>query len=74
MYGIFGRILQAAKCPDRTILASLTDLMAHRGPDSSGYWLGDAANGTFQVVFGHRRPSIIDIAGGSQLMQIKDSP
>ena len=72
MCGIFGWILQAARCPDRAILASLTDLMAHRGPDSSGYWLGDAANGTFQVAFGHRRLSIIDIAGGSQPMHSGD--
>ena len=68
MCGIFGWILPAARSPDQTNLAISTDLMAHRGPDGSGYWITDAAHGTFQVAFGHRRLSIIDIAGGTQPM------
>jgi asparagine synthase (glutamine-hydrolysing) len=72
MCGLFGWILRAANCPDRTVLVSLTDLMAHRGPDGSGYWFSDAANDSFQVAFGHRRLSIIDIAGGSQPMHSED--
>lgn len=45
---------------------SMTDHMAHRGPDGEGFW----QNGP--VCLGHRRLSIIDIAGGAQPMQSAD--
>lgn len=38
------------------------DIMAHRGPDGSGYHVETA------VALGHRRLSIIDLAGGAQPM------
>ena len=40
----------------------MTDGMAHRGPDGQGLWQAGP------VCFGHRRLSIIDLAGGSQPM------
>lgn len=45
---------------------SMTDKMVWRGPDGSGIWQSGP------VCFGHRRLSIIDIAGGSQPMQSVD--
>jgi asparagine synthase (glutamine-hydrolysing) len=41
---------------------TMTDAIAHRGPDDEGAWVGD------DFAFGMRRLSIIDIAGGHQPM------
>lgn len=41
---------------------AMTDRMAHRGPDGSGLWREGP------VCLGHRRLSIIDLAGGGQPM------
>jgi len=46
--------------------------MSHRGPDDSGYWLGETSDGQYQVGLGHRRLSIIDISGGAQPMSSED--
>lgn len=46
-------------------LTVMNDLQAHRGPDGHGCWTSDRGN----AGLGHRRLSIIDIAGGSQPMQ-----
>ena len=46
----------------------MTDRIAHRGPDADGF-LVDAAN---RVFLGHRRLSILDIAGGVQPMTTVD--
>lgn len=72
MCGIFGWVLGAAKDEDRETLISLTDLMFHRGPDGSGYWLHKTLDEQFQIGFGHRRLSIIDIGGGAQPMSSED--
>jgi asparagine synthase (glutamine-hydrolysing) len=46
-------------------LKAMTDAIAHRGPDSDGYWL-DAANG---IALGHRRLSILELSeAGAQPM------
>jgi asparagine synthase (glutamine-hydrolysing) len=50
----------------------LTNRLAHRGPDSSGFWTGKTENGGCQIAFGHRRLSIIDIDGGTQPMASSD--
>ncbi|MGH6876327.1 MAG: asparagine synthase (glutamine-hydrolyzing) [Rhizomicrobium sp.] len=68
MCGIFGWALPGAKAQDRETLARLADLLAHRGPDGAGIWLGPTADGAHQIGFGHRRLSITDIAGGAQPM------
>lgn len=51
---------------DKELIVRMTDTIAHRGPDDHGYFHdGD-------VHLGHRRLSIIDIAGGRQPMMNKD--
>ena len=47
-------------------------MMTHRGPDGSGFWLGNTPDERFQIGLGHRRLSIIDIAGGVQPMASAD--
>ena len=44
------------------VLRRMTDAIRHRGPDDSGYYHDDWAH------LGHRRLSIIDVAGGHQPM------
>lgn len=46
---------------------AMADALAHRGPDGSGVWTGRG------VGLGHRRLSIIDIAGGVQPMHAPDT-
>ena len=41
-------------------IEAVTDTLAHRGPDGFGYYSND------HVALGHRRLSIIDVAGGAQ--------
>jgi asparagine synthase (glutamine-hydrolysing) len=38
-------------------LKKMTDALSHRGPDGEGYW----RNGSGNVLFGHRRLSILDL-------------
>lgn len=45
-------------------LRRMSDAIAHRGPDDAGYW-SDQENA---VHLGHRRLSILDLAGGHQPM------
>jgi asparagine synthase (glutamine-hydrolysing) len=45
---------------DPAILARMMDAIAHRGPDDEGTWSSEGA------WLGHRRLSIIDVAGGHQ--------
>ncbi len=49
-------------------LEAMTDALAHRGPDATGYWR-DPARG---VHFGHRRLAVLDLAGGGQPMATPD--
>jgi asparagine synthase (glutamine-hydrolysing) len=51
---------------DRETLARMTAVLSHRGPDDSGLW----SDGT--VFLGHRRLSIVDLAGGHQPMTTVD--
>lgn len=51
---------------DAALTRVMTDTIAHRGPDDSGYYLDD------DVALGHRRLSILDIAGGKQPMAYGD--
>lgn len=66
MCGITG-ILRFDGAPvDRAVLQSMTDALAHRGPDGQGLFVqGD-------VGLGHRRLAIIDVAGSPQPMQGTD--
>ena len=72
MCGIFGWILPDQHRRDRDLLARLTDLQFHRGPDGGGYWLSSTADERYQVGLGNRRLSIIDIPGGNQPMWSAD--
>src|SRR5262245_58810457 len=61
MCGISGIYHYSNTSPvSRPELESLTDVLSHRGPDGSGYYVRGP------VGLGHRRLSIIDLAGGAQ--------
>lgn len=66
MCGISGWMTSGGAPVNEDILRKMTDAIAHRGPDGDGFFLGDG------VGFGHRRLSIIDIAGGAQPMYSSD--
>jgi asparagine synthase (glutamine-hydrolysing) len=51
---------------DRARLEAMRDLLRHRGPDDAGSWIDDG------VGLGHRRLSIVDVAGGHQPMASED--
>jgi asparagine synthase (glutamine-hydrolysing) len=48
------------------LLQRMTDALRHRGPDGDGYFCADG------VGLGHRRLSIIDVAGGRQPIENED--
>ena len=67
MCGIAGIYhLQTAKPVDEARVRAMADAMAHRGPDDDGVWTAPG------VGLGHRRLSIIDLAGGRQPMASAD--
>jgi asparagine synthase (glutamine-hydrolysing) len=45
---------------DQWVVRRMMDSLDHRGPDGEGLWTGE------QVILGHRRLAIIDLAGGYQ--------
>lgn len=51
-----------------SVVQSMTDKLAHRGPDGEGVTEAMPTGAGGYVVLGHRRLSIVDIAGGSQPM------
>jgi asparagine synthase (glutamine-hydrolysing) len=61
MCGIAGLLyFDPARRVDAARVARMTDTIAHRGPDDSGYFVEGP------IGLGHRRLSIIDLAGGRQ--------
>lgn len=61
MCGIAGFLDQRAtsdEAQDEAVLRRMTDVLVHRGPDDSGYWLDRDAG----VGLGHRRLSIVDLS------------
>src|SRR5579871_5166591 len=60
MCGIAGFVTTAPASDCEAVLIRMTDAIRHRGPDDSGYYHDDFAH------LGHRRLSIIDLAGGHQ--------
>lgn len=60
MCGICG--FTGATEADLPFLKAMCDCMAHRGPDGEGQYVDDG------IAFGHRRLSLIDLAGGNQPM------
>lgn len=51
---------------DAAVLRRMTSRLRHRGPDAEGFWSGEG------VHLGHRRLSVLDIAGGAQPMWSAD--
>lgn len=62
--GVFERDGHATVSPAR--VRAMTDAIAHRGPDAEGIWTG------YGIGLGHRRLSIIDLAGGDQPIENED--
>jgi asparagine synthase (glutamine-hydrolysing) len=62
MCGIAGFLTVASEDAPGSILRRMTDRIAHRGPDSFGYYEDRHAH------LGHRRLSIVDLATGQQPM------
>lgn len=65
MCGICG--FTGASEADAPVLKAMCDIMAHRGPDGEGQYLDDG------IALGHRRLSLIDLAGGNQPMVRADA-
>lgn len=66
MCGIVGvRRFDGAPVPE-TLLRAMTAKLSHRGPDGVGYWTHGS------IGLGHRRLSIIDVAGSLQPMSSHD--
>ena len=66
MCGIAGFVTRAPGASPDSVLARMTDIIRHRGPDGSGYYRDPFAS------LGHRRLSIIDVAAGHQPMSNED--
>jgi len=67
MCGIAGYLqLDAGRSIDPDLLSRMTASLVHRGPDAGGFYRKGA------VGLGHRRLSIIDLAGGAQPMSNED--
>src|SRR5215470_4309914 len=66
MCGIAGFLHTDRVSADERIVRRMTDLIAHRGPDASGFCVRG------EVALGHRRLSIIDLTTGGQPMSNED--
>ena len=66
MCGIAGFINLRPTSGTGATLKRMTDAIAHRGPDDNRFYIDDYA------ALGHRRLSIIDLAGGHQPMPNED--
>jgi asparagine synthase (glutamine-hydrolysing) len=66
MCGITGIFYADGRSPDRDLLDRMTRAVRHRGPDGDGSFVADG------IGLGHRRLSIIDLAGGSQPIENED--
>jgi asparagine synthase (glutamine-hydrolysing) len=66
MCGITGKLTYDAEPVAPELLEAMTQAVAHRGPDSAGYYYGEG------VGLGHRRLSIIDLATGDQPLTNED--
>src|SRR4051794_603079 len=66
MCGIAGFVNREGDDANRDMLVEMTATLTHRGPDGEGYHVDGPA------ALGHRRLSIIDLAGGAQPMSNED--
>lgn len=68
MCGIVGIHRKDGRPVDAPLLDAMTATLGHRGPDDTGHWFSHDRT----TAFGHRRLSIIDLAGSPQPMQTPD--
>ena len=66
MCGIAGFMLSGSIADSLSLLRSMADVIAHRGPDDVGYFEKQTGTGNYQVGLAHRRLSIIDLNTGHQ--------
>ena len=66
MCGIAGYLTTDRATPASSLIRRICDRLKHRGPDGAGYHCSPG------VALGHRRLSIIDVAGGAQPMANED--
>ena len=66
MCGITGFVTSSPDAPPDSLLARMTGILRHRGPDACGYYRDAFAS------LGHRRLSIIDVRAGHQPMSNED--
>lgn len=66
MCGIAGFVRNDGDAADRAVVERMTATLAHRGPDGEGFYVDGP------VALGHRRLSIIDVAGGAQPLSNED--
>jgi asparagine synthase (glutamine-hydrolysing) len=67
MCGIAGKFnFDPGDAIDRQRLQAMTSVIAHRGPDADGFYVGDG------IGLGHRRLSIIDLSTGDQPLSNED--
>jgi len=66
MCGIVGVVNFNRETPNPFMLKRMTDIIAHRGPNDSGYWSEDG------IGLGFRRLSIIDLEQGHQPLSNED--
>ncbi len=73
MCGIVGLLTsKAVNVPGYETLKKMRDLLAHRGPDEAGEYIRPLDDKGPFVFLGHRRLSIIDLAGGHQPLSNED--
>src|SRR4051794_31383576 len=67
MCGIAGKFnFDPLRPIDRDRLTAMTSVVAHRGPDADGFYVGPG------IGLGHRRLSIIDLSTGDQPLTNED--
>src|SRR4030043_219245 len=73
MCGIVGFLTsKAGNIPEYEILKKMRDVLIHRGPDDVGEYIRPLNEKGPFVFLGHRRLSIIDLAGGHQPLSNED--
>ena len=73
MCGILGFLTPKAEdIPELEVLRAMRETLVHRGPDDQGEFVRSLKGGGPFVYMGHRRLSIIDLAGGHQPLSNED--
>lgn len=60
MCGICGFVTKIPGTNEKNqrIIEKMSEVLNHRGPDDTGYWMDDSG----QVAFGHKRLAVIDLS------------